>query len=430
MRQFRSGRPAVLRSVSAGPALVLLASTLAWAVAGGAAWSFLADDDGEVEWVAAGKTAGIVTDGDQVYANDLKTGMRLWKKSPMFDAGNVDGLAAKAKVAYVLGSDYSSGESALRVSAIEEPTGIEYWSGTVRDGDSIDEYGEAVTVVGKTLVVAGTRYDGGSFPIVDAWDTKTGSHLWSFTGEGSAELRAIAGKGKVVAVAGQTQAFPYAGYLAILDAKTGNTIATLNQLEPGSDEGGFYGVAVSGKTVVAAGWQAANGAEPSGSSFVAAYDATDGSLLWKSVETTVEGRDAANDVIVLGKTAVVVGSRTVDPVEPIDPDQTEGYVRGFDLATGDQVWEVLREGGGDNDEVDDVVGKGKLAVVCGERVDVDGDYHNDTFGIDARSGDVLWTVADDPLESDHECDVIALSGKTVVFDSDGNPEIVRAATTK
>jgi glucose dehydrogenase len=121
----------------------------------------------------------------QIYANDLRTGKQLWTFYP-----EVEVLPGRSWTAFwashfnrglALDDDALFVASDCRLIAVNRKSGRQIWA--VRSCDSPKEYGitGAPRVGGGKVFIGNTGGDTGKDPgYLDAYDAKTGRHLWRF----------------------------------------------------------------------------------------------------------------------------------------------------------------------------------------------------------------------------------------------------------
>ncbi len=183
------------------------------------------------------------------------------------------------------------------------------------------------------------------------------------------------------------------------------------------DRAGFEDVAsavdIQGRRVVVAGHSAF---DPDGDvdAIVQRYDLFDGSLLWTDFVDLAGEFDTANDVVIAGSRAVIVGHGS-------QSDGSEDLlVAGYNLKSGTNLWT--------NTYDVDFLAHGLAAAGQGNIVYVVGNEFNDPTGLDmlvqayaADSGMLLWS---DSYDSDGGADVafdVDVAGDVVVATGAGGP---------
>lgn len=129
------------------------------------------------------------------------------------------------------------------------------------------------------------------------------------------------------------------------------------------------------------------------------------------------------DVTVADRVAVSAGYHLENRV-------STGFVRGFDLATGEQRWEVLRDFGERSSFVSSLASRGGRIVGCGGTSPGRLVVFSDVLGVDAKTGAVSWAVSGLPEDEEGGCVQALIRGKSVVFASDGMAPLLAAVGTR
>lgn len=415
-----------LRRTWVAALLVVSCASAVWALAGASKWFVPSPDDNFIEGLATTSKVAVGVTFDSAFAIDVATGTELWNDSTTFADGGLYTVGSRSKLVIALGWSQPLAERDARFVAYDAATGQVRWNVLVGASNGNGDVPKHLKITSKLVIGAGRIYlSDGPHGYIVALSAKTGDKIWDYTDAVATDYYGLDVRGKLLAVVGPTED-GLSGFVRTLETKTGVSLGTQSYQHPSADVTQFRSVAVGSKAIVAGG-EATTFDTNTTLGLAVAFDSST-QFLW-SDEQGQSGTSSSDvvDVHVVGKIALAAGSRTTPPAAE---DYTEGFVRAFDLKTGAFRWEVVREGGGSNDEVDDLSSRGKMIVGCGEQVAADEMYTTDVFGIDAKSGTVLWTAASIPEDDHGDCDLVAVGSKAVVFDADATQQLMRAVSPK
>ena len=288
-------------------------------------------------------------------------------------------------------------------AAYDAETGKTLWEEQwdASGGGSDDAAGFGMSPDGETLYVAGTS--GGDYLTV-AYDGATGERTWEarLDGPGAAgdslNDLVVSPDGSTVYVTGyhtmgvNQNGESHLDYATVAyEAATGKQLWVSHYDDPvqGTDDARTIGVSEDGKTLVVTGQSRGDGTGLTDWGTVG-YDAATGEQLWAVLRNGTEGgTDIAENVAIVGGTAIVAG------VLSNTDRQTDWEVVGYDLATGEERWTAAYgDGGTDVPRGAVVTPDGSTVVVIGN---VDGEHGMDyaTVAYDVATGAQVWAARHD-----------------------------------
>jgi len=246
-----------------------------------------------------------------------------------------------------------------------------------------------------------------------AYDPETGDVLWEDQWDASDEPGGfgMSPDGDTIYVGGSSDS----DYLTVAyDGATGKKLWTARLNGPGEADDSLNDLAVSpdGKTVYVTGYQNMGG--PQLDYATVAYDAATGEQQWIArYDDPASGTDDARAISVSedGSTVVITGQS-----QGIDTGLTDWGTVAYDAATGDQLWEVLRNGSdGSIDIADHITVTGDTVILAGVLSNTDRQSDWEVVGYDLATGAEKWSSGYGEAESDGPQSLaVAPDGKTVV----------------
>lgn len=143
-------------------------------------------------------------------------------------------------------------------------------------------------------------------------------------------------------------------------------------------------IAIQGRNLVAVG---SAGGDGDGDFWVRTYDSRTGQLLWEDLIVNPYGSESANDVVINGQRAYVVGTR----------------VRVYDVKNGRILWE-------------DIDGSGEANAVSGKRLFIAGSRNGDFFvrAYNGMTGEFLWEDLSDLSGGEDSATALETLGNRVI----------------
>ncbi|MDQ7878474.1 S8 family serine peptidase [Microbacterium sp. QXD-8] len=280
-------------------------------------------------------------------------------------------------------------------AAYDPETGDTLWEDQwdASDGGSDEPAGFGMSPDGDTVYVAGTS--GGDYLTV-AYDGATGEKRWTTRLDGPGEAGdfvndlVVSPDGSTVYVTGyQNMGGPQLDYATVAyDAATGaqRWIARYDDPVSGTDDARGIAVSDDGKTVVITGQSQGDGTGLTDWGTVA-YDAATGEELWQVLRNGSEGQiDIAENIAVTGDTVIVAG------VVSNTDRQVDWETVAYDLATGEERWATgYGEALTDVPQSLAVSPDGGTVVVVGN-VEGGADMDYATVAYDLADGEQLWAM--------------------------------------
>ena len=296
------------------------------------------------------------------------------------------------------------------------------WDGS--NGGSDEPGGFGMSPDGDTVYVAGTS--GGDFVTI-AYDGATGTEKWNTRLDGPGQAGdtvndlVVSPDGKRIYVTGyQTVSEAQLDYATVAyDAATGEQLWTSRYDDPvqGTDDARAIAVSEDGSTIVVTGQSRGEGTGLTDWGTVA-YDAATGDQLWDVLRNGSEGQiDISGQVQIAGDTVIVSG------VVSNTDRQGDWSTVAYDLATGEERWSADNGGAGtDTPQATAVSPDGSKVLVTGN---VEGATEMDyaTVAYDVTTGDEVWAAHHDGTA--HGTDV----PWDVTISEDGSHAVVTGETT-
>jgi len=253
------------------------------------------------------------------------------------DFSGVDALAASNHAIFVPGTlANANGDSDFLVRAYRGNDGSLLWQDRFDTPGSFDGAIGIATAGGRVFAMGGTNF-GFGFPVIRAYDDKTGLLLWHNQVNDTRGVfdSAVIDKNRVIAVGGNRT--------WMVDAYEAETGELLWRDRFGAASGNrAIGVVESGGRVFVGGR-----ARPAGATLnwlVRAYDSRTGDVLWED-HTPAGDFAQATQLAVEGNRVIAVGYvETNSSTAPFS--ETDWLVRTYDAKTGQIVWEERLETGG------------------------------------------------------------------------------------
>jgi len=303
---------------------------------------------------AAGYSSGSPTGTDIVVRGyDAATGRLLWNN--VWNTGRDDtpqAIVANAAVVVVVGygADVTPSHALnFIVRAYDASSGTVLWEDHI-DRPDLESEAWTVTITKNRIYVAGNtvlaeRRD----LLVRAYNALSGALIWEMTRASTTPTSVKAVDGRVF-VAGLSSTHSYIG---AFDAKHGNV---LWEDEGTESSGNFRELAVQGQRVVAVGFAQST-------VLLRAYDVDSGILQWDARQAAPDHVRGLGMTVALNDRAVYIGGQTAGIGN--NPFASNLFVRGFDAETGTFLWEDLSNNTkGNANAVDMVLGKNRLFVAA------------------------------------------------------------------
>ncbi|MFE7225971.1 S8 family serine peptidase [Nocardioides sp. NPDC057577] len=275
-----------------------------------------------------------------------------------------------------------------------EPLWEIQWDGS--NGGSDEPAGFGMSPDGETVYVSGTS--GGDLVAI-AYDGASGAEKWNTSLDGPGQASdtvndlVVSPDGKRIYVTGyQNVGDTHLDYATVaFDAATGEQLWVSRYDDPvnGTDDARAIAVSEDGATIVVTGQSRGAGTGLTDWGTVA-YDAETGEQLWDVLRNgSANGIDISDQVQIAGSTVVVTGG-----VGNTDR-QTDWATVGYDLATGEEKWSSEHGGAGtDVPQATELTPDGSKILVTGN---VEGATNMDyaTVAYDVTTGEQVWAATHD-----------------------------------
>ena len=299
---------------------------------------------------ASGYSSGAPAETDIVVRGyEAATGRLLWNS--VWDTGRDDtpqAIAANAAVVVVVGygADATPGHAVnFIVRAYDASNGTVLWEDHV-DRPDLESEAWTVAITGNRVYVAGNTVLGDRRDLlVRAYNASSGTLAWEMTRASTSPTSVKAAGGRVF-VAGVSSTHSYIG---AFDAKRGGLLWE----DEGTDSSGnFRDLAVQGQRIAAVGFSQST-------VLLRAYDVESGILEWDARQAAPDHVKGSGMTVALNDRAVYIGGQVGSFFV------SNLFVRGFDAEHGTLLWEDFSTNTtGSANAVDMVLGKNRLFVAA------------------------------------------------------------------